>query len=114
VARSLVFGSRRPPVFSASAPASIRPIGEIDARYYLRLSLMDRPGVLSRVAQILGANQISIASVLQKEARVGEHVPVIIVTHGAKEKNFGKALEEIDQLDVVGAKTVRLRIVDFR
>jgi homoserine dehydrogenase len=75
---------------------------------------MDRPGVLALVAQILGRNAISIASVLQKETRLGEHVPVIVVTHGAPESAFQAALGEIDRLNVVDAPTVRLRIEDFQ
>jgi homoserine dehydrogenase len=91
----------------------VRAMGDIETRYYLRLSLLDKPGVLAKVAQVLGKNQVSIASVVQKEARVGEHVPVIIVTHQAKESGFRAALMEIDALDVVGAPTIRLRIEDF-
>ncbi len=92
----------------------IRMIGDIEARYYLRLSLLDKPGVLAMVAHALGAHKISIASVIQKEARAGEHVPVVIVTHAARERNFQEALKEIDRLDVVGAKTVGFRIEDFK
>ena len=69
--------------------------------------------MLALVAQVLGRNGISIASVMQKEARSGEHVPVIVVTHGGLEKQFQAAISEIDRLDVVGAPTVRLRIEDF-
>jgi homoserine dehydrogenase len=106
----------RPPAFTRNGVESrcaIRAIGDIEARYYLRLSLLDKPGVLAKVAQVLGKNQVSIASVMQKETRLGEHVPVIVVTHQAKESGFRTALEEIDVLDVVGAPTVRLRIEDF-
>jgi homoserine dehydrogenase len=106
----------RPPAFvrnGVESRCAIRTIGDIEARYYLRLSLLDKPGVLAKVAQVLGKNQVSIASVMQKETRLGEHVPVIVVTHQAKESGFRTALEEIDVLDVVGAPTVRLRIEDF-
>ncbi len=115
VALNLASGAKQrlPSFVGTCAATSLRPIGEIGARYYLRLSLLDRPGVLARVAQILGEHQISIASVMQKEARAGEHVPVIIVTHGATEGNFRAALARIDAMDVVGAPTVRLRIEDF-
>jgi homoserine dehydrogenase len=113
VAHNLTHGIRR----SASAvrpgtEGRMRSIGGIKARYYLNVSLLDRPGMLARVAQILGAHGISIASVLQKESRTEKQVPVIIITHSALEKNFQAALEEIDSLDVVGARTVRLRIED--
>ena len=117
VARDLQSGLKgRPSAFvrnGVEGSRAIRAIGDIEARYYLRLSLLDKPGVLAKVAQVLGKNQVSIASVMQKEARLGEHVPVIVVTHQAKESGFRAALKEIDALDVVGAPTVRLRIEDF-
>ena len=115
VARSIAAGARChvPLMAQGGKPPAIRSIGEIKSRSYLRLSLIDRPGVLALVAQVLGRNGISIASVMQKEARSGEHVPVIVVTHGGLEKQFQAAISEIDRLDVVGAPTVRLRIEDF-
>ncbi|OQA24742.1 MAG: Homoserine dehydrogenase [Verrucomicrobia bacterium ADurb.Bin345] len=115
VARALVGGKAcARAMVRADAQGRLRSMDEIESRYYLRLMLLDKPGMLARVAHILGENQISIASVMQPEARKGEHVPVVIVTHDAKEKNFRAALQEIDALDVVSAKTVRLRIEDFR
>jgi homoserine dehydrogenase len=98
-----------------------KPAGEQNAqangvelvRCYLRLTLLDKPGMLARVAQILGAHQISIASVMQKESSVGNHVPVVIVTHAAPEDAFRQALATIDRLDIIGGPTVRLRIEDF-
>ena len=50
---------------------------------------------------------------MQKEARAGQHVPVVIVTHSAPERAFQQALATIDRFDVIGAPTVRLRIEDF-
>jgi homoserine dehydrogenase len=115
VARRLMSGCKDAPVrVQSDAQGRLRSMDEIESRYYLRLMLLDKPGMLARVAQILGKNQIGIASVMQPEARKGEHVPVLIVTHDAKEKDFRAALQEIDALDVVSAKTVRLRIEDFR
>lgn len=115
VARRLAAGARADlPVFPPQEkPVAMASVDSLETRYYLRLSLLDKPGVLARVAQVLGQHQISIASMIQKEQSRGDHVPVIILTHSAVEKNFQAALAEIDQLDVVGAKTVRLRIEDF-
>ena len=115
VARRLAAGVRsEQPVFPAGAtPAPLASMDTVESRYYLRLSLLDRPGVLARVAQVLGQHHISIASMIQKEQNQGDHVPVIVLTHQAVERNFQAALAEIDRLDVVGAKTVRLRIEDF-
>jgi len=99
-------------VSSSSRGVEIRKAGEIETRYYLRLSLLDKPGVLARIAGALGENGISIASVLQKEPAKGEYVPVVVVTHRGHEKAFASALEQIDSMDIVGGPTARLRIED--
>lgn len=91
----------------------IKEMGRIEARYYLRASLLDKPGVFGRLTTILGQHQISIASVFQKERHAGKQVPVIIVTDRAMESDFDAALKTIDEMDVVGAKTVRIRIEDL-
>jgi len=88
--------------------ARIKEIAQVSASYYLRFMVFDKPGVLGRIAGVLGAHDISIRSVVQTET--GHIVPVIIMTHEAKEKNLQEALAEIDSLDVVKAKTVRLRV----
>lgn len=113
--RNLLYNAqRRVPAFvAAQRPVAWRPMDDVKTRYYLRLSLRDQPGMLGKVAQILGRQSISIASVIQKEVCTGEHVPVIIVTHDAAEGSFRAALREIDALDETGAPTVRLRIEDF-
>ena len=114
-ARNLVFNAaRRAPGFVSYNPCGkVRAIGETDVRYYLRLTLLDKPGVFGQIAMVLGRHGISIASVLQKESMAGRQVPVIIITHHGKEKAFRAALDELDTLAVVGAKTVRFRIEDF-
>src|SRR3989442_15590160 len=67
----------------------------------------DKPGVLSRVAGILGENDISIANVIQKGRGTREAVPVVIVTHEARERDMRVALAKIDRLrDGAGAPTV--------
>jgi homoserine dehydrogenase len=112
VARNLIVGAPRrvPCSVSSGAGGRIREMDRVETRYYLRLSLLDKPGVLARIAAVLGGHGISIASVLQKETRAGQHVPVVMVTHQAREGEINDALEDIDALDVVGAETVRLRI----
>jgi homoserine dehydrogenase len=85
----------------------------ISIRCYLRLSLKDQPDVIAQVAHVLGKNKISIASMIQKEQNAGEQVPVVFLTHKALEKNFAAAMEEIERLDVVDGKPVRMAIEDF-
>jgi homoserine dehydrogenase len=86
---------------------------DISIRCYLRLSLKDQPDVIAQVAHVLGKNKISIASIMQKEQNAGEQVPVVFLTHKALEKNFIAAMEEIERLDVVDGKPVRMAIEDF-
>ncbi len=113
-ARNIVFENpRRAPGFVAYNPdCRIMDMGEARVRCYLRLTLLDKPGVFGQIASVLGRHGISIASLLQKETRVGEQVPVIVITHHACEKEFVSAIKEMDEMPVVGAETVRLRIED--
>lgn len=91
----------------------VRDAKSIAIRCYLRMSLKDQPDVIAQVAHVLGKNKISIASIMQKEQNAGEQVPVVFLTHKALEKNFIAAMEEIEKLDVVDGKPVRMAIEDF-
>ena len=88
----------------------IKAIEELDTQYYFRFSADDRPGVLSKVAGILGKHEISIESVHQKGRKTNGSVPIVMVTHLAKEADVNKALSEIACLDVVSVKPVLIRI----
>lgn len=92
----------------------VKQAGLLQARYYLRMSLLDAPGTLGRICTILGRHGISIASVLQKEQQAGKYVPVIMITHEAEERCFAAALREINRMKLVGKETIRLRIEDSR
>ena len=115
VSRALAFGGLNtiPPFGKKGATGKFKDLGSIEARYYLRASLLDKPGVLGRLTTVLGKHNVSIASVLQKEAKAGKHVPVVILTHRAKERDFEAALNAIDKMDFVNARTIRLRIEDL-
>ncbi len=78
----------------------------------MRFSVVDRPGVLSRISGILGEMNISIASVIQKGRGAEEPVAIYMLTHEAREKNMLKALQEIDHLPFVLNKTMLIRIED--
>ncbi|MEW6676105.1 MAG: homoserine dehydrogenase [Nitrospirota bacterium] len=101
---------RIPVMTSASRDIRIRKMDDVTSMYYFRFSALDRPGVLSKISGILGNYNISIASVIQKGRRIGEAVPVVILTHEAKEKDVRQAINEIDQLSVVMDKTVFIRV----
>ena len=92
--------------------ADIKPIQEISSTYYLRFTVVDKPGVLSRISGILGDLDISILSVIQKGRKSEKGVYIYMLTHEAREKNMRKALQVIDQLPVIVDKTVLMRIED--
>ena len=77
---------------------ALKPFSGVIGRYYFRFSALDRPGVLSTIAGILGANKISVASVIQKGREVEGPVPIVMMTHEAKESAVQKAIQEIDRL----------------
>jgi len=89
---------------------SIRPIAELNTAYYFRFSAVDKPGVLSKIAGILGENGISISSVIQKGREVKGSVPIVMLTHEAQESHVIKALSMMDQLDVLTDKTMVIRV----
>ncbi|MBI2198427.1 MAG: homoserine dehydrogenase [Candidatus Rokubacteria bacterium] len=94
----------------ARAPLPLRPMDEIRSAYYLRVMALDRPGVLAQVAGILGRHDISLVSVLQKARAEGEAVPVVMLTHDARERDMRAALAAIDRLPVVAARTTMIRV----
>src|SRR5881296_786957 len=91
-------------------PLPLRRMEDIRSSYYLRVMAMDRPGVLAQVAGILGRHDISLVSVLQKNRAHGEAVPVVMMTHEARERDMRAALAEIDKLSVVAAQTTMIRV----
>ncbi len=92
----------------------IKAIEELQSEYYFRFSVEDRPGVLSKISGILGKHRISIKSVHQKGRDLLGAVPIVMITHEAREAAVRVALSEIDQLEVVKDKTVLIRIEDWK
>ena len=87
-------------------------ICEAEIRYFLRMLVEDRPGVLERIARILAEERISIASVLQKERDLqGGAVPLVIVTHEARERAMQQAVRAIEALPLVtrGVRLIRMQ-----
>ena len=116
-ARNILKGiSSRAPLRSISEAAmgdiKLKPMDEIETKYYFRFSAVDRPGVLSKISGILGENNISIATVIQKARIENSAVPIVMTTYKAKEKNVREALKKIDKLDIVLDKTILIRIED--
>jgi len=115
ISRDIVRGiSQRVPPFSYQREflkkIRIKNIKEVVTRYYLRFSVVDRPGVLSKISGILGKNSISIHSVIQKGRRIKGAVPIFLLTHEAREADVRKALKEIDHLPITKDKTMLIRM----
>jgi homoserine dehydrogenase len=91
----------------------LKTIDEIVSRYYLRLTVVDRPGVLADVARVLASRQIGISSVIQPEAQAGEVTPLVLMLHDAPESQLLAAVEEIAKIGAVKAPPVHLRVEDF-
>jgi len=94
----------------ATGKGKFRNIQDIEIPFYLRFSAIDKPGVLAGIASVLSKNKISIANVSQEERKEGRVVPVVILTHKAKEGNMRKAINDIDKMSCVKKKTVVIRI----
>ncbi len=89
----------------------ILPMGEVETCYYLRLRVLDRPGVLARVTRILADSKISIDALVQKEPPAGEkRADIVMLTHRAVEKNVDRALARVERLSTVLGKVTRIRL----
>lgn len=91
-------------------PLRMRPMEEITSLYYIRFMVLDRPGVLSKIAGVLGHYGISISSVLQQGRKEGQTVPVVIMTHMAKERDIQSALREINPMPYISEPTMLIRV----
>jgi homoserine dehydrogenase len=91
-------------------PLRLRSMEEISSLYYLRFTVVDRPGVLAQIAGELGRCGISISSMVQQGRREGQTVPIVIKTHVAKERDVQTALREINQKAFVSEPTTLIRI----
>ena len=101
---------RTMPMPNSAAPLTLGASGAVSRRYYLRFSVADEAGVLARITDIFWKYNISISAVIQKEAVSEEFVPVVITTHLAKESDLQAAIEKVDKLEVVKARTRIIRL----
>ncbi len=93
----------------------ISPVSEVETRYYLRLVVRDKSGVLAEIGRVLEHYSISIAAVIQKEPQGCDTVSLVIITHKALEKNMTKARQKLNQMDVVSGDftVIRIEELDF-
>jgi homoserine dehydrogenase len=117
LARNLMLGANgRIPVLSYQAEnihrVPVMPMADIVTHYYFRFNALDRPGVLSKISGILGDHEISLKSVHQKGRKTNGSVPLVMLTHRAREAAVTTALEKIAALDIVAGTPMLIRIED--
>jgi len=89
----------------------ILSMDDVSTAYYLRIHVQDRPGVLADVTQIFANYAISIEAIIQKEPRANiSSVAIIILTHEVSEQNMNQAISEIEKLEAVTSKIMRIRL----
>jgi homoserine dehydrogenase len=89
----------------------VLPMDQVETAYYLRLTALDEPGVMARIASILGEHGISIEAIQQKEPGEGEtHVPLVMLTHRVLEGRMNQAIAEIESLGSVQGSVMRIRM----
>ena len=113
VAKDIQFdsvGRIKPFVWGQKVP--VKKMESLQSHYYMRFTTTDKPGVLGEICAILGRNNISIASVIQKAVADDETkpVPIVLMTHMCSEGDVHRALQQIDNLDSVRDKTHLIRI----
>jgi homoserine dehydrogenase len=117
IARNILSGTVRrvPPLAYQRKSISripVLPIDDLMTHYYFRFAAPDHPGVLSKISGILGKYDISIQSVQQKGRKTNGSVPLVMLSHRAKEADVKRALAEIRDLNVVSDEPVLIRIED--
>jgi homoserine dehydrogenase len=102
-------------ILSGEAPvhepqAELAVVGDVVSSFYLHLAVADRPGVLAQVADVLGRNEVSVRSVVQRG--LGDEARLVMVTHACPESRFFAALEEIGPLDFIRAAPRAIRVIE--
>jgi homoserine dehydrogenase len=99
-----------PLVINLEEEREIVPMEEVECPCYIRFMSPDQPGILAAVSGILARHDISIASVIQRGRKAGSAVPIVMMTHSAKEASVRKALDEIGRKKIVTAPPVCIRV----
>jgi len=102
--------TRVPPFVAHAKRGRVVPLDDVVSRYYVRLSVVDRPGVLAKISTIFAAAKIGISSVIQPEGHEGESVPLILMLHDAPNSAMRQALAKIARLSVIKDKPVMFRV----
>jgi homoserine dehydrogenase len=111
ISRDIIGGSSGcvPNIVYDEKSKKVKQKDDFSASYYVRFSAIDKPGVLARISKILSEYKISIAFVSQEARREERIVPIVMMTHLAKESDFSQALKQIDKLSFIRRKSVVVR-----
>jgi homoserine dehydrogenase len=102
IAQGINSGIISVPRASFASGRTVKPMADIETRYYMRMSVADQAGVLAQISKILGDHAISISSVIQKETDPSTQIAeIVIMTHPAREQSFQQALKETESLAIV-------------
>ncbi len=114
-ALDLKFGTKHrvPPFVPHECSGAVAPMDDVMSQYFVRLDVVDRPGVLAKIAAIFGQSKIGISSVIQPEGHEGKSVPLIFMIHDARNGAVRKALARIGRLPAVKSKPVMIRVENF-
>jgi homoserine dehydrogenase len=119
VARSVAGGSAQRVPYLGFVPDALDDLDvlsmeDVQSAYYLRITALDRPGVLAKIASIVSEHGINIESIMQKESEVKDgRIPVIILTHTVQERQMNRAIEELEALTDTDGPVVRIRTENF-
>lgn len=105
--------NRIPPFVPHERAGAVLPMEKAVSRYYVRLTVEDRPGVFAKIASVLAKAKIGISSIIQPEGHDGETVPVILMIHDAPNAAMQRALTAIAKLTVVKSAPVMIRVESF-
>jgi len=105
--------NRIPPFIPHERDGAVLSMDDVVSRYYVRLTVEDRPGVFAKIAGILARADIGISSIIQPEGHDGVTVPVILMIHDAPNAAMRKALAAVAKLSVVKSTPVMIRVESF-
>lgn len=113
IAAAIADGIPAPRAPSFDRNLAIQPMDELETKYYLRLRVQDRPGVMAKITQVLGDLGVSLASVIQKEVDAGVSMAeIVITTHVAREAAVQEAVRKLGALEQVHEVANLVRVED--
>ncbi|MCV6639225.1 homoserine dehydrogenase [Candidatus Albibeggiatoa sp. nov. NOAA] len=99
---------------NALSDVAVMPMEDIETSYYLRMTALDRKGVLAQVTSLLSDNDISIEAIIQKQVGDADSVTIVILTHDVKEASVNQAIQNIEALEGIEGQVMRMRLENLK